>query len=213
MIGPILTFLSAAASGADIEVLELDRGEPMPAGAAGAGYQAAVLSGAGWERVDVERAMADTAAIFAACGVVIRASVVYWLKAPAGFQELDETEQAGLLAPLGDRRPAVMFVNRTTDRDIAYSYLNESPVVSRGTAWITREGNPSCAGPLLAHELGHILLSSSRHSDNPENLMSYGCVSTNITGSRPNTALTDSQCKRLRESVTSLARPGAESGD
>lgn len=196
--------------GADVEILKLDR--RPPAEAAGVGYQVVVLAGAGWRDSDIEEAVGEASAVFASCDVAVHATAVYWVKAPAGYQELDEREQAGLLAPLGGRRPVALFVNRTTERDIAYSYLNTAPVASRGTAWITRDSAPSCVGPLLAHELGHILLNSGRHVDDQRNLMSYNCVTMNITGFRLNTELTEGQCKRLQARVAGRPDPGTASG-
>lgn len=162
-------------------------------------YAMAVLDDAGWGRAQVERAIKQVEEIFAQCGVFVTASTVYRLEAPEGFHDLDESEQARLLAALPPTRPVAMLVDRTTERDVAYSYLISAPVASRGTAWVTRNSHPACLAALLAHELGHVLLSTARHSDDPDNLMYHTCTSSNVAGSRTGTGLSTAQCEQLRE--------------
>lgn len=161
-------------------------------------YPLAVLESAGWERARVERAIAEVEGIFGQCGITVSAGSVYRLAAPEAFRELDESMQARLLAELPPTRPIALLVDRTADGDTAYSYRMSAPVASRGTAWVTRNSQPACLAPSLAHELGHILLDSPRHSGDRRNLMSHTCTVSNVAGSRPGTELTDSQCGKLR---------------
>ncbi|MBS1270068.1 MAG: hypothetical protein MAG794_01021 [Gammaproteobacteria bacterium] len=192
LVSPVTT------SGPGIEVVEVTQHGGPERGATGVTYPVAVLLGAGWKREQIERAIGDTEAIYARCGVVVTAGAIYWLQAPDDFQVLDEAEQTGLLTKLEPERPAAVFVNQTTDGDIAYSYLESAPIAGRGTAWITRNSDPTCIGALLAHELGHIMLDAARHSSQPGNLMAHTCTHSNIAGATPNTALSEAQCRRLR---------------
>lgn len=161
-------------------------------------YPLAVLDSAGWDAGQVKRAIREVEGIFGQCGIIVAAGSVYRLEVPREFRELDESMQARLLAELPPTRPIALLVDRTAGRDIAYSYLMSAPTKSRGTAWVTRNSHPACLGPLLAHELGHILLDSERHSGDRDNLMFHTCSVSNVAGSRPGTGLTDAQCKVLR---------------
>lgn len=162
-------------------------------------YTLAVLNGTGWKKRDVDGAVRRVEAVFAGCGVTVLPRAVYWLDAPASFAELDEPMQTRLLATLPSTRPIALLVDRTTDRDVAYSYLPSAPVATRGTAWVTRNSHPACLAPLLAHELGHVLLDTPRHSNDPDNLMSPICTVSNLAGDRPGTRLNESQCAILRD--------------
>lgn len=161
-------------------------------------YPLAVLASADWPPAAIERAVGEVERIFAQCGTTVTAGPRYRLQAPADYRELDEPMQARLLERLPAARPIVLLVDRTVDGDVAYSYLPSAPVASRGSAWITRHSDPACLGPLLAHELGHILLDSERHSDDRDNLMFHSCTVANVAGTHPGTNLTEAQCARLR---------------
>jgi len=174
-------------------------------------YDLAVAQGAGWRKHRVAQAIDRAEAIFEQCGVRVAAESVHWLEIPVDLHVLEESAQRRLLAVLPQRRPMALLVNRTTEGDSAYSYLASAPVASRGTAWLTRNSHPVCVGALLAHELGHILLDTARHSSDPGNLMSHTCTVSNVAGSRPGTELTRSQCDTLRRLETRRA-PGVETG-
>lgn len=162
-------------------------------------YPLAVLEGAGWEWPQIELAVRQVEEIFGQCGVTVTAETVYMVSAPEDFLELDEPMQARLLAAIPETRPAALLVGRTTDQDTAYSYLASAPVASRATGWVTRAARPACLGVLLAHELGHILLDTARHSTDPDNLMSHTCTISNVRGSAAGARLSAAQCRKLRE--------------
>lgn len=162
-------------------------------------YPVAVLDSANWRSSEVKRALEEVEAIFGQCGVTVVGGPVYRIEAPAAFTELDDERQYRLLAPLPATRPLAVLVDRTVARDVAYAYRLSAPVASRGTAWITRSGHPACLGRSLAHELGHILLDSARHSPDRDNLMFHSCTASNVAGSRPGTRLSERQCEQLRD--------------
>lgn len=197
----VLALLQPAAAGpaSDVAVVEVRQaagGHRL--GETDVAYPLAVLESAGWDAGQVERVIREAEAIFAQCGITVTAGSVHRLEVPHGFRELDESMQGRLLAELPPTRPMALLVERTADRDSAYSYLMSAPNESRGTAWVTRNGHPACLGPHLAHELGHILLDSERHSGDRDNLMFHTCSVSNVAGSRPGTRLTESQCEKLR---------------
>lgn len=196
-----LTLLQPAAAGpaSDVAVVEVrDDTGGHRLEEADVVYPLAVLDSAGWDAREVESTIREVERIFAQCGIAVIAGSVHRLEAPRAFRTLDESMQARLLAELPPTRPMALLVDRTADRDIAYSYLMSAPVESRGTAWVTRDSRPACHGPLLAHELGHILLDSERHSDDRDNLMFHTCSVSNVADFRPGTGLTETQCEALR---------------
>jgi len=205
----------AAAGAADsaIRVVETSRYGATAAPPAAVVYPVAVLRGSGWEEDLIQRAIGEAEAIFKQCDVVVTAGTVYWLEAPDRYHTLAESDQAALLQALAPRRPAALFINRTAARDTAYSYLHDAPVPSRGTAWLTRRVADSCAGALLAHELGHILLHSPRHSTQPGNLMAAACRHSNIKGAAVNDRLSGAQCERLRNELKSRGIRTEQSND
>lgn len=189
----------AADAGSDVAVVEVrERTSDQRLEEADVVYPLAVLGAAGWEPAHVEQAVRQVEDIYGQCGVTVTAGAVYWLEAPEDFRELDEAGQSRLLAELPASRPLAVLVDQTGDRDVAYSYLMSAPTEHRGTAWVTRNSHPTCLGPLLAHELGHILLDSADHSRDRGNLMAHTCTVSNVEGSRPGTRLTGAQCEQLR---------------
>lgn len=181
----------------DVEVIERTNGSGQRDDAA-ITYSLAVLDSAGWDRGRILRTVHEVEDIFGQCNVVVTAEAVYRLKAAGRYRDLDYSMQARILSKLPSTRPIALLVDQTTDRDVAYSYLDSAPTASRGSAWVTRNGHPACTGVLLAHELGHILLNTARHSDDPDNLMSHTCTVSNVAGFRPAARLTGSQCEKLR---------------
>lgn len=195
-------FMPPATAGADygtedVEVIERTTG-PGQRDDAAITYPLAVLDSAGWDRGRILRAVHEVEDIFGQCGVVVTADPVYRLKVTSQYGKLDPSMQARILSKLPSTRPIALLVDQTTDRDVAYSYLDSAPTASRGSAWVTRNGHPACSGVLLAHELGHILLKTARHSDDPDNLMSHTCTVSNLAGFRPAARLSGSQCEQLR---------------
>lgn len=181
-----------------VEVVEVLPRHVGDGGGSTVRYEVAVLEEAGWRLDEIERAIQASESIYAQCGVTLHAVAIHRLRAPPAYQLLEEEDQARLLSGLAAGRPLVLFVNRTAAGDTAYSYRRSAPVAERGTAWITRTAAPSCVGVLLAHELGHILLDTARHSRQADNLMSYTCTHNNLAGAAPAARLSKAQCRRLQ---------------
>jgi len=169
----------------------------MPAGR-GFDFTVVVVRNAGWQPDEIEAAIRETAAIFLRrCGLPISVDRVLTVDLPDDYQELDEAEEERLVGGLTER-PAVLFVNATTENHNAYSYLESWPISRAGTIWITRDAPTVCRGPLLAHEISHVALDDPGHSDDLDNLMSHRCGHSNLTNQRINTELSERQCARLK---------------
>lgn len=164
-------------------------------------YRVAMLAGVGWRGTDIAKITRDVEEIFDQCRITVAAGEMHWLETGAEFHILDEALESRLLGMLPPDRPIVLLVDRTTNQDLAYAYVRTAPPERRDTAWITQTVPDACLAPLMAHELGHILLDSTDHSDDPGNLMHHSCTVSNISGARAGTLLTEAQCERIRESL------------
>lgn len=165
-------------------------------------YTAYIFEDSGWSDQDVLNAINQTGEVYLdQCNTEVKAKSIKRIRVPQRFHILDEQEQASLLNELQLSPPLVFFINRSIDNYQAFSYLIDAPTPSRGTSWLTRAINPGCYGRTLAHELGHILLHASKHSNDETNLMSFKCTSSNFNQSNrvPNSKLTDTQCDQLKK--------------
>jgi len=164
----------------------------------GFGFTVVVVRNAGWHSDEIKAAVREAAAIFwRRCRLPVSVEQILTVDLPGDYQELDETEEERLVGGLAER-PAVLFVNKTTENHNAYSYLESWPISRAGTVWITRDAPTVCRGPLLAHEIGHVALDQAEHSDDLDNLMSHRCGHSNLTNLRINTELSERQCARLK---------------
>jgi hypothetical protein len=184
----------AAASELSREAIYGDARVPPGAGFA---FTVVVVRNAGWQADEVAASVRSAAAIFLRrCNLSLTVERILTVDLPAAYQELDEGEEEQLAADL-DARPAVLFVNRTTEGHRAYSYLERWPIARAGTAWLTRQAPAACRGALLAHEIAHLALDDAEHSDDPDNLMSHRCGHSNLVNQLINTELDPQQCRLL----------------
>lgn len=152
------------------------------------------IEGSGWTRERALEALRQTAAILGQCDVSI--ARVEWLSLSAPPRYLYfSTPVARDLARLHPvPKPAVYLVRDTRNRPAF-----DAEAIGRGnsrtrpeladTVWIT--ANARDIGIVLAHELAHVLMDSSEHSDEPGNLMRDETTPANTT-------LSAAQCARLR---------------
>lgn len=162
-------------------------------------YRVIVFSDVGWTKKEVERITQEAAAIYAReCNFALTSASVEFIRLEQDFYRLDKAMQEQLLAELSDvKRPIVFFINETVENDYAYAYIRGTVSPSQGTAWISRKTSKTCRGPLLAHELGHILLKQKQHSQLPGNLMRDSCRHSNVENHSVDTYLTAQQCQNL----------------
>jgi len=165
-----------------------------------------VVAGSGWSPTKVHAAIADASRLFQhACGFALEASGLTWL--PASTRPLDDGDEAALVMQVP--RPRLVFVGATTANDVAYAYPANAPLAQAGTAWFTGQVLPACAGRLVAHELGHLALSSGAHESGTDDLMSRGCRASNIAGGEEPVSIEPRRCARLSRGLRVLEQPAA----
>jgi hypothetical protein len=155
------------------------------------------LDGSGWQPERVLHALRQATSILSRCGVGIVG--VEWVSLATPPRYLDfSTPLARELARLHPvAKPAIYLVRDTANRR-AYDAEAFGRANSRtrpelaDTVWVAVGARD--LGIVLAHELAHVLMDSGEHSEEPGNLM-------RDETSPANTALSVTQCTRLRETA------------
>ena len=152
------------------------------------------FAGGSWRVEEIVAAAAQASKIFAQCGIATREPELVRADVEPRFRVFHTPTSRELARRLQPRTPAVYFVDDTR-QDPAF----DAEAIGRGnsrtrpeladTVWITRPTRDP--GVALAHELAHVLMDSSAHSEEPGNLMRDETAPAN-------TRLTDAQCARLR---------------
>jgi hypothetical protein len=156
-----------------------------------------LLEGSGWTRERALGALREAAAILAQCDIGIVGVEWVRLSAPARYLDFSTpaAREVARLHPVP--RPAIYLVRDTRSRPAF-----DAEAIGRGnsrtrpeladTVWMTAATRDP--GVALAHELAHVLMDNGDHSDEPGNLM-------RDETSAANTALSVTQCTRLRETA------------
>jgi hypothetical protein len=154
------------------------------------------LDGSGWQPEPVLHALRQATAILGQCGVGIVG--VEWVSLAAPRYLDFSTPLARELVRLHPvAKPAIYLVRDTASRRAydaeAFGRAN-SPTRPElaDTVWVAVGARD--LGIVFAHELAHVLMDSGEHSDEPGNLM-------RDETSPANTALSVTQCTRLRETA------------
>jgi hypothetical protein len=134
-----------------------------------------VLQGSGWTTADVRDHVAEAAAVFAGCGVLLRtATLITLTPADADWVDTNLGVEESLAATVrSDLRLRVFFTRSDREGSWAYSYARPAcgDAAICDTAWLTRDifsdfyrrqAYPR-GDATLAHELGHLLLPSPEH--------------------------------------------------
>jgi hypothetical protein len=155
------------------------------------------LEDSGWTDKSVLTVVRSAGRVLARCGVKLERVDLVSLAVPSSYLDLATPVSWALARAYRVARPSVYFV-RSTSNSPAF----EAEAIGRGniksqpeladTVWMTATREP---GVRLAHELAHVLMGSSEHSEEPGNLMREEI-------SVQNTALTPAQCVRLRDTAT-----------
>jgi len=97
----------------------------------------------------------------------------------ATTQIIDRETRINLAEQYKDGKPSLFYVPRTAELDVAFAYLPSliSPLAS--SIWITERVSEGCLPWITAHEIGHVLLDSGKHSNGSVNVMSNGCTENN----------------------------------
>jgi len=91
-------------------------------------------------------------------------------------------------------------VSGTAEEDVAFAHLPSLNSPSASTIWITERVNERCLAWIAAHEIGHVLLDSGKHSNGTVNVMSNGCTVSNWSNSIKTPGWTTEQCSALHQS-------------
>ena len=150
--------------------------------------------GTRWNADEIVKAVFESAALLAQCGVALESSELRIIDAPRSFHYYDTPVSRQLLRALAVRKPAVFFAEDTRNNPafdaeaIGLSNAGSRPELVN-TVWIAHGARDLPRA--LAHELVHILTNSGEHSRDPGNLMQPDT-------SPKNTHLTAAQCERVR---------------
>ncbi len=146
-----------------------------------------------WDPEDILPAVRQSARILAQCGVALERAELVQIAAPERYRDFFTPTSRKLARSLSLGKPTVYFVAGTRQRPVF-----DAEAIGRGnsrsrpeladTVWITRGTRD--LGIVLAHELAHVLMDSSEHSEEPGNLMRDETAPEN-------TRLSDAQCARL----------------
>lgn len=111
---------------------------------------------------------------------------------------IDRENRIQLSKKYKNESPTVFFVPNTAEVDVAFSYLPsyDSPLAS--TFWITDRVSERCLVWITAHELGHVLLDSAKHSNVSINVMSKHCKVGNWNNQLAKPKWNAEQCSALR---------------
>ena len=115
-------------------------------------------------------------------------------------QTIDSDTRTTLAQQFKKTAPTIFFVKRTAEDDVAYAHLPSLDIPPASTIWITERVNERCLAWITAHELGHVLLDSGRHSNGTVNVMSNACTLTNWNNSTALPEWTPAQCTALHQS-------------
>ncbi len=96
--------------------------------------------------------------------------------------------------------PTIFIVPRTSEADVAFAHLPSLNSPAASTIWITERVNERCLSWITAHELGHVLLNSGKHSNGRVNVMSTGCTVSNWNNNAATPRWTTAQCTALHQS-------------
>ena len=163
-------------------------------------FSMVVLDGTAWSLPVVESMAAETARLFAQCGVGLSEVQLYQVKTPRRLSYFSDGHAGALVSQLEIPRPAVFFVRDTLQQiafdaeAIGHSNGRRRPSLV-DTVWMTEAVGHSAIA--LAHELFHVLADSGSHSDDPENLMYPQTLGLNAR-------LTEGQCMQMKRIGTAF---------
>jgi len=94
----------------------------------------------------------------------------------------------------------LFFVPRTAEADVAFAYIPSRGTPLASSIWLTERVSEACLPWIAAHEIGHVLLDSGKHSNGSSNVMSNGCTANNWSNSALSPRWTIQQCLTLHRS-------------
>jgi len=115
-------------------------------------------------------------------------------------QSIDSEARSEFAQRYKEVQPTMFFVPGTAEADVAFAHLPSLDSPAASTIWITERVNEGCLGWIAAHEIGHVLLDSGKHSNGSVNVMSNGCRISNWSNSIKTPEWTTEQCIALHQS-------------
>jgi len=115
----------------------------------------------------------------------------------ASEQSIDSEIRSTMAQQFKKTSPTIFFVQRTIEEDVAYAHLPSLNLPVASTIWITDRVNEGCLAWITAHEIGHVLLDSGKHSSGRVNVMSTGCTLNNWNSGTSAPIWTTEQCSAL----------------
>ena len=115
----------------------------------------------------------------------------------ASEQSIDNEIRTTMAQQFKNTSPTIFFVQRTAEEDVAYAHLPSLNLPVASTIWITERVNERCLAWITAHEIGHVLLDSGKHSGGRVNVMSTGCTLNNWNSGTSAPIWTTEQCAAL----------------
>ena len=115
-------------------------------------------------------------------------------------QVIDRQTRTSLVGQYKDDLITLFFVPRTAEADVAYAYIPSRGTPLASSIWITERVQEACLPWIAAHEIGHVLLDSGKHSNGSSYVMSNGCTVNNWSNSAASPKWKVEQCLTLRQS-------------
>ena len=115
-------------------------------------------------------------------------------------QVIDRQTRTSLVEQYKDELITLFFVPRTAEADVAYAYIPSRGTPLASSIWITERVQEACLPWIAAHEIGHVLLDSAKHSNGSSYVMSNGCTVNNWSNSAASPKWKVEQCLTLRQS-------------
>jgi hypothetical protein len=162
----------------------------------------------GWDDAKLVAGLREAAAIFAQCRIRIIRAELLRVTVPATHRDFDTPRSRELARALALPKPALFFATGTRqvpafDAEAIGRGNSRTRPELRDTVWIARGARD--LGPVIAHELAHVLMDSGAHDNTPGNLMAEET-------SPQHTLLSAAQCARITATGVrhGLLQPGVD---
>ena len=146
----------------------------------------------------LDQVMQGVDSIYQQCGI----SVTYQSQQvdSTAEQVIDRQTRTSLVGQYKNDLITLFFVPRTAEADVAYAYIPSRGTPLASSIWITERVQEACLPWIAAHEIGHVLLDSGKHSNGSSYVMSNGCTVNNWSNSAASPKWKVEQCLTLRQS-------------
>ena len=158
----------------------------------------AVIVNEARDKTLLNEVMSDVNDIYRQCGIEVKFDTKTGKL--AAEQAIDSETRSNLAQQYKNVSPTMFFVPGTAEEDVAFAHLPSLNSPAASTIWITGRVNEGCLAWITAHEIGHVLLNSGKHSNGTGNVMSNGCTLSNWNNGAASPVWTTEQCSALHQS-------------